>query len=103
LRADAVRLAAERRRAAVFACRDSPFRDAARCPSRFNARLTPRERVADGRERFRDARVAAAALRRVLALPPLGGASFTPARLALDKPIAMACLVDRAPCFPSRT
>jgi len=30
-------------------------------------------------------------------------ARFTPARLALERPIAMACLVERAPCFPSRT
>jgi hypothetical protein len=27
----------------------------------------------------------------------------TPARRALDNPIAIACLVDFAPCFPSRT
>jgi hypothetical protein len=26
----------------------------------------------------------------------------TPAFLALDRPIAMACLVERAPCFPCR-
>jgi len=28
---------------------------------------------------------------------------LTPARRAFDKPIAIACFVDRAPCFPSRT
>jgi hypothetical protein len=33
----------------------------------------------------------------------LGGESFTPARRAFDSPIAIACFVDRAPCFPSRT
>jgi hypothetical protein len=31
----------------------------------------------------------------------LGGKS-TPARLASDNPIAIACFVDLAPCFPSR-
>jgi hypothetical protein len=103
LRAAALRLAAERRRAAVLACRDSAFRDAARCPSRFNALLTARDRRGDGRAWRRPARVAAAALLRVLALAPFGGASLTPARLAFDKPIAIACLVDRAPCLPSRT
>ena len=30
-------------------------------------------------------------------------ASFTPARRAFDKPIAIACLAERAPCLPSRT
>src|SRR5262249_37933794 len=31
-----------------------------------------------------------------------GGGSFTPARRALESPMAIACLVERAPCFPSR-
>ena len=35
-------------------------------------------------------------------VPFFGGGSLTPARRALDKPIAMACLAERAPCFPSR-
>src|SRR6266481_912861 len=35
--------------------------------------------------------------------PALGGANFTPARRAFDKPIAIACCGDLAPCFPSRT
>jgi hypothetical protein len=45
------------------------------------------------------------ALRRVLAeaFPFWGGFSLTPARRALERPIAIACLVERAPCFPSRT
>ena len=34
--------------------------------------------------------------------PFLGGGRSTPARRALESPIAMACLADRAPCFPSR-
>jgi hypothetical protein len=35
--------------------------------------------------------------------PFAGAANFTPARRALDRPMAIACFVDRAPCFPSRT
>ena len=31
-----------------------------------------------------------------------GGGSFTPARRAFDSPMAIACFVDLAPCFPSR-
>jgi hypothetical protein len=35
------------------------------------------------------------------ALPVVGGDNFTPARRALERPMAMACFVDRAPCFPA--
>src|SRR5438876_7740858 len=44
------------------------------------------------------------ALRRVRAdvLPFFGGGSLTPARRALERPMAMACLAERAPCLPSR-
>jgi hypothetical protein len=64
------------------------------------------------RERFREgdlrlllcARfVSREAFRRVAFDPVLGGGSFTPARRALDKPIAIACRADRAPCLPWRT
>jgi hypothetical protein len=34
---------------------------------------------------------------------PGGGGSFTPARLALDSPMAITCLAERAPCLPPRT
>jgi hypothetical protein len=103
LRAAALRDAAERRRAAVRACRDSAFRDAAARPSRFNARLVARDRLADVfRRGCFPARAAAAALCFVRALPVVGADSFTPARLAFDRPIAIACFVDLAPCFPSR-
>jgi len=79
------------------------LREAAERPSRFSARFTPRERRVDGRRWLRDRRLADAALRFVLALALAGGfPSFTPARRALDRPIAMACFVERAPCFPSR-
>jgi hypothetical protein len=40
---------------------------------------------------------------RLGALPFAGAASFTPARRALDRPIAVACFAERAPCFRSRT
>jgi hypothetical protein len=50
------------------------------------------------------ARVADAALRLVVLFALGGGAgSFTPARRAFDRPMAIACFVDRAPCFPSLT
>jgi hypothetical protein len=64
-----------------------------------------RERFADGRGLLPRlaARAAEAALAFVVALALAGGAdSFTPALRAFDKPIAIACFVERAPCFPSR-
>jgi hypothetical protein len=52
----------------------------------------------------RPALLAASALFRVLAFALAGGfGNLTPERLAFDSPIAIACFVDRAPCFPSRT
>jgi hypothetical protein len=102
-RAAALRDAADRRLAALFACRDRAFCDAALRPSRFSLRSEARERRGDGRARLRPARLAAAALFRVEAFAFFGGGgSFTPARRAFDRPIATACLVDRAPCLPSR-
>jgi hypothetical protein len=91
-RAAARRLAAERRRAADEAWRESDLRDAALRPSRFRALRTARDRRLE------------TALWRVFgfALRP-GGGSFTPARRAFDRAIAIACLVERAPCLPSRT
>jgi hypothetical protein len=73
--ADRLREAADRRRAAFVACRDSAFVDTTLRP--------PRD------------------LAGVLRLG--AGGSFTPARRAFDNPIAIACLVERAPCLPSRT
>jgi len=59
--------------------------------------------LADGRVWWRPARLAEAALRFVLAFALAGGRpSFTPARRAFDKPMAIACFVERAPCLPSR-
>jgi len=60
------------------------------------------------RDRFTDGRFFVAFRARVEVLlaffadAPFRGI-FTPARRAFDKPIAIACFVDRAPCFPSRT
>jgi len=96
---------AGRRRAELVAWRDKAFVEAASRPSRFNACLTARDRRGELArvDRF-PARLAYAALFFVRGLADAGGAcSFTPERRAFDKPIAIACFVDRAPCFPSRT
>jgi hypothetical protein len=78
--------------------------EAADRPSCFNAARAARERRAEGRLRVLAARRADSALRLVDAFALAGGrGSFTPARRAFESPIAMACFVDRAPCFPSRT
>ena len=94
----------DRRRAARLACRDSAFREADRRLSRFSAPLTARERLPEGfrRRALRPLARSRLACRLVRALPRLGGGSFTPARRALDKPIAIACSGERAPCLPSR-
>jgi hypothetical protein len=103
LRAAARRAEAGRRRAALRACRESAFDDAARRPSRFSARVTARDRRGDARRADRLRRVALAALRFVERCAFAGGRpSFTPDRRAFDNPMAIACLVERAPCFPSR-
>ena len=95
-----------RLRAAERAWLDSARREAAERGSRLSAFLTARERVAEGFVRFRLRPLlvsrAACFLVRAETFLFFGGGSFTPARRALDNPIAMACLVERAPCFPSR-
>ena len=103
-RAAADRARAPRLRAAERAWRASDDREAAAWPSRRSARWMARERVAEGFLLDRARLSAKAALRRVLAdaFPLAGGASFTPARRAFERPMAMACFVERAPCFPSR-
>jgi hypothetical protein len=76
-----------------------------RSPSRFRAFVVARDRLA---EIFLPGdftlRVSLAAFWRVAAevVPSLGGGNFTPARRAFDRPMAMACLVEAAPCLPSR-
>jgi hypothetical protein len=95
-----------RRAAAALACRDSACFEAAARGSRFSRSRDARRRLAEGRgtrvpfpislSRCAERRVVS------LACPALGVGNGTPARRALDNPIAMACLVERAPCFPRR-
>ena len=106
-RAAAERWLAGRRRALECACFAKARCDAAERPSCFSACLTARDRDRDGRRFVPDLPLATSreACRRVRAeaVPFFGGGSFTPERRAFERPIAIACLVDRAPCFPSRT
>jgi hypothetical protein len=53
------------------------------------------------RSRFLNVLARRGALFRV-GLPFSGGGNFTPARRALESPMAIACLAEPAPCFPSR-
>jgi hypothetical protein len=63
-----------------------------------------RARLADGRLRLPARRRADFALRFVDSLALAGGdGRSTPERRAFESPIAIACLAERAPCFPSRT
>lgn len=87
------RFALPRRCALLRAWRDSAKCDAAAVPSRSRAARVARDRAEFG---FRAVALTAFFL-------PGGAGSFTPARLALDNPMAIACLAERAPCFPSRT
>jgi hypothetical protein len=95
---------APRLRAADRVCRVRAVREAAARPSRRSAvRMAP-DRLAEGFLRDRARRKAYSALRRVLSdvFPFSGGGSSTPARRAFERPMAIACFVDRAPCLPSR-
>lgn len=91
-------------RAELRACRAKALRLADFLDSRFSAAETARDRRLAGfwwepafwRSRLACLRVLAEAR------PFFGGRSFTPARLAFESPIAIACFVERAPCFPSR-
>src|SRR6184192_3517097 len=102
--AAAERWALLRWRAAERACLESALFEAADRPSRPSAFLIARERLREGALRFAPFFSSRLALRRVSfeAAPFFGGGNRTPARRAFDKPIAIACLVDRAPCLPSR-
>ncbi|PYL70626.1 MAG: hypothetical protein DMF22_08905 [Verrucomicrobia bacterium] len=95
-----------RRRAAERACRESALREAAERRSRLSAPLVARARAREGfflapRRPFAKSRFACFRVRATV-FPRLGGGNFTPARRAFDKPIAIACWGDRAPCSPSR-
>src|SRR5437763_3635002 len=99
-RAACERLDVLRRRAAVRAWRDNARCDAAERPSLFKALVVARERLAEVRLRvdlWRRLSFCADAV------PLRGGANLTPAFLAFDKPIAIACFGLLTPCLPSRT
>src|SRR6185312_3787704 len=78
---------------------------AGRLPGRgATAARVPRDRRAEVFRLDPPRRRADWALRRVRfdALPLAGARRPTPARRALESPMAIACLVDRAPCLPAR-
>ena len=78
--------------------------DVARWPSSFRALEVALERSAEVffRDELCPFRMSRSACRvGADARPFPGGGKRTPARRAFDRPIAMACLVDRAPCLPS--
>ena len=95
---------AERCAATRFACLDNACLDAERRLSRLSARFVARERFRDGfvRRPVRPFARSRFAWRFVCFEPRFGGGNFTPARRALDSPMAIACSGDRAPCSPSR-
>ena len=102
--ADADLLAAERLRAAVRACRDNASGEAAAPLSRWRAFNVAFDRLAVGffpESAFSRSRCALCRVASEVS-PGFGGANFTPARRALESPMAIACFVERAPCFPAR-
>src|SRR5262252_1319064 len=103
-RAEAERCDRVRFCAALCACLDRDLRVAALWPSRLSTRAVALERRLDFGSRLRPAAYARCALRRVFSevWPFFGGASTTPARRAFERPMAIACLLDLAPCLPSR-
>jgi len=104
LRADFDRLDLPRARATALACLDSDLREAPARPSFFSARSVARDRLAElfleGVD-FRERPLGPSFL--ADAVPFGAGGNFTPAFLALERPIAIACFAFFAPCFPSRT
>ncbi len=89
--------------ALFLACLESALFDTAPCPSFFDALVMAFERVADGFLCVCEAASSDVAFLRVDLLAVLLTGAFTPARRALEKPIAMACFADFAPCLPLRT
>ena len=102
--AAAERERAERCLATRFACLDNACVDAERRLWRLSACLVARERFTDGllRPPARPFARSRCAWRFVRCLPRFGGGNFTPARRAFERPMAIACSGDRAPCSPSR-
>jgi hypothetical protein len=104
--ADPWRALGPRLLATARACVPKAACDAADRPSLFRAFVVARERRREGvpclppRPRFNSRSACARVFDDVV--PFFGGGSFTPARLAFERPIAIACCGERAPCFPSR-
>jgi len=93
---------AERCLATRFACLDNACLDAERRLSRLSARFVARDRFREGFLR-RPARPFVRSRfdwRFVRCLPRFGGGNFTPARRALDRPMAIACSGDRRHVLP---
>ncbi len=97
-----LRLNLPRSAADCLACRESDEWLAVFFGSLCSTALVARERRADGLRFFFAACVSCFAFFRSDA-EPFGGLSFTPALRALERPMAMACCGELAPCFPSRT
>lgn len=89
--AERCRLALPRSRALAFACRDNASGDAAADPSCLSAFSVALDRLGFG---FLFVALGS--------FTPGRGGNFTPARLAFESPIAMACFAERAPCSPWR-
>ena len=103
--AEAERSAAVRRLALARACLDRAADDTIWWPSPFSFFFIARERLGFGAlSGCLPRRISRAACSRTPSevVPFGGGGSFTPARRALESPMAMACSVERAPCFPAR-
>lgn len=77
--------------------------DAAADPSLSSALRLARERVRDGLSCVRATSASCTACFRAAAVARFGGGSATPARRALESPIAITCIAERAPCLPART
>jgi hypothetical protein len=99
--AAAEREAGERFSAAARACSDNAWRDTDPRLSRLSAFTVARERLVEVSfgSSLCPLRYARSALRRVFSdvFPLAGGLRSTPARRALDNPIAIACFAERAP------
>ena|SRR5215469_766447 len=89
------------RRAEDRACLESARCDAPARPSLARARRRACETFPQGTSAT--CRAVAAACLRAEALPFGGGGSFTPAFLAFENPMAIACLGLRTPCLPLLT
>ena len=91
-------------RAALLACLESDDLETVVLGSFLRALTVARERFRDGFSPSLPRSKSCLALRRVASevFPFAGGGSFTPARRAFERPIAIACLAERAPWSPLR-